>query len=74
MQSGSARALHSVLGVLKPEAEVIDAESAAGKRRTIAHLLPILMIETLNRVETATEHRFGERYEDAPPSYQPGEQ
>jgi hypothetical protein len=74
MQSGTARALRGVLGVLKPGVEVIDAESAAGKRRTIAHLLPILMIETLSRVEIATEHRFGERYEDAPPSYHPGEQ
>jgi hypothetical protein len=73
MESGTARALQGVLHVLKPEAIIVDPESAAGKRRTIAHLLPILMIETLKRIETASAHRFGESYEDAPPSYQPGE-
>ena len=73
MQSGSARALNSVLHVLKPNTTVLLPETQAGKRRTISHLLPILLIETLNRVETATEHRYGENYEDAPPSYHQGD-
>ena len=73
MRGGSASALCGVLKVLKPDADVLEPETLAGKRRTIAHLLPILMIETLSRVETATENRYGESYEDAPPSYHPGD-
>lgn len=73
MNTGSARALHGILQVLKPEATVLDPTTEASKRRAIAHLLPILLRETLSRVHTASEERFGDQFEDAPPSYHPGE-
>lgn len=71
MRGDSAKALVDVLKILKPETEVLEPETLAGKRRTIAHLLPILMIETLMLAETATVHRYGENHEDAPPSCHP---
>lgn len=69
MQGGSARALDGILRVLKPGATVLEPESEAGKRRTIAHLLPLLLAETLLRIEQSAVGRSGDPFEDAPRSY-----
>ena len=73
MDRGTPRALRGILNALHPTI-ISDGELAElSKRMTMAHLLPILMVETLAKVDVAASMRFGPSCEDTPTTYHPGE-
>ena len=73
MDRGTPRALQSIMNALGPSRVTNEDLAAMSKRQTMAQLLPILMVETLTKVNAAAALRSGPKFEDAPPSYHPGE-
>lgn len=72
MEKGSIRALQGILLALQPDlGRAPRPLERMEKRVLIAHLLPILMKESVTRIEAAAERRFGPAFEDAPPSLHP---
>ena len=70
MNLGSPRALVAILATLRPNEATLptgaDMPGAVTKRRTIAHLVPILMREMTARVSNASATRNGPDFEDVP--------
>ena len=72
MHKGSVRALRSILRALRPhlgsQGTPIDKMK---KRALVSHLLPILMKESVVKIETVSREKFGASYEDVPPNFHP---
>ncbi len=72
MHKGSVRALRSILRALRPHLGANGTPIDKMKKRVlVAHLLPILMKESMAKIEAASRLRFGPAYQDAPPSFHP---
>lgn len=72
MNRGSEGALRNILHTLRPDLGVLGSPvETMAKRTLVAHLLPLLMAESVAMVEAASMLRFGPSYQDAPPTYHP---
>lgn len=72
MNRGSEGALRNILHTLRPDLDVVGPPiETLSKSALVAHLLPLLMAESIAMIETASMLRFGPSYEDAPPTFHP---
>lgn len=72
MHKGSVRALRGILRALRPNLGAQGTPIARMKKRVlVAHLLPILMNESVVKIEAASRARFGAAFQDGPPSFHP---
>ena len=72
MGRGTPRALRSIFNAIEPDHLVTGGDRGEmSKSRTIAHLLPILMTETLTKVDASATLRFGPATEGTPSSFHP---
>jgi hypothetical protein len=72
MNLGSVRALRSILQTLRPELDADGPQISNMKKRVlVAHLLPILMQDSIAKIHVAAGLRYGGVFQDAPPSFHP---
>ena len=71
MHRGSVRALRSILKTLNPDLETGTPVDSMNKRVVVSHLLPILMRESVAKIEAAAALRYGPAFQDAPPTFHP---